>query len=62
MNGQQAYKTISKCLLGEKQIIIQEIRGGGWKGDLYEGSQMVQTFSDKISKYKGHDIQHNKYD
>ena len=51
VNGQQAYETISKCFLGEMQITIKRDKEGWWKGDLDEGSQIVQTSSYKISKY-----------
>ena len=45
VNGQQAYETISKCFLGEMQITIKRDKEGWWKGDLDEGSQIVQTSS-----------------
>ena len=51
-----------KMLSWGNQITIKRDTGGWWKGDLDDGSQMVQTSSYKISKYNRCDIQHNKYD
>ena len=46
----------------EKGIRFVVTRGGAWgEGEFDEGSQKVQTSSNKINKYQGCNIQHDKY-
>ena len=56
---------ISKNLIKKREIRFTVTRGRGWGlcgvQELDEDSQKVQTFSYKINKYWGYNIQHSDY-
>ena len=51
---------MNKLIEKEVELVIAR---GSWlgEGELNEGSQNVQTFSSKIKKYQGCNVQHDKY-